>query len=247
MLLEALERAGKTVDYFALDLSISELKRTLAAIPKNKYKHVRCFGLHGTYEDGLEWMKRPESMQRPRCVLSLGSSIGNFTRLEAAAFLKSFADVLGPEGMMMIGLDGCQDASRVYHAYNDREGTTHEFLFNGLCQANELIGKQAFVRDDWRVVGEYDVTAGRHHAFCYPVKDTEIDGVLVKAGERIRIEESYKYSVKQTEWLWKQAGFMEAARYGDPTNQYRMFHPENVEFSKSLALNRLKVAPLCLF
>lgn len=76
ILLQALEFAGKEIDYYALDLSLKELRRTLEQVPK--FEHVRCHGLHGTYDDGLEWLKLPENSSRPKCVMSLGSSIGEF-------------------------------------------------------------------------------------------------------------------------------------------------------------------------
>ena len=74
ILLHALEAARKDVDYYALDLSSKELKRTLEQVPE--FKHVRCHGLLGTYEDGLDWLKLPQNRSRPKCVMSLGSSIG---------------------------------------------------------------------------------------------------------------------------------------------------------------------------
>lgn len=74
LLLEAFERAGKEIDYYALDLSRQELERTLAQLPA--YKHVKSHGLWGTYDDGREWLKRPANIRRQKCVVSLGSSIG---------------------------------------------------------------------------------------------------------------------------------------------------------------------------
>jgi uncharacterized SAM-dependent methyltransferase len=76
LLLQALETAGKEVDYYALDLSLKELERTLAQLPA--YKHVRAHGLLGTYDDGREWLKKPSNSSRQKCILSLGSSIGEF-------------------------------------------------------------------------------------------------------------------------------------------------------------------------
>lgn len=75
ILLEALEADGKEIDYYALDVSLRELKRTLSAVPE--YKHVKCHGLHGTYNDGLAWLKSMGIASRPKCILSLGSSIGD--------------------------------------------------------------------------------------------------------------------------------------------------------------------------
>jgi uncharacterized SAM-dependent methyltransferase len=74
LLLQALEDAAKNVDYYALDLSQQELERTLAQLPP--YKHVRAHGLLGTYDDGQVWLKDPSIASRQKCILSLGSSVG---------------------------------------------------------------------------------------------------------------------------------------------------------------------------
>lgn len=111
ILLQALEALGKSIDYYALDLSHSELERTLSAVPK--FQYVKCHGLHGTYDDGLEWLKRPEVASKSKCVMHLGSSIGNFDRTEASAFLKSFVAVLQDGDSMLIGLDACNDPAKV--------------------------------------------------------------------------------------------------------------------------------------
>jgi uncharacterized SAM-dependent methyltransferase len=74
ILLRALEAAGKEIDYYALDLSPSELKRTLEQVPN--FKYVKCHGLHGTYDDGLDWLKAADHSSRTKVVMFLGSSIG---------------------------------------------------------------------------------------------------------------------------------------------------------------------------
>lgn len=52
ILLDALERAKKDVSYYALDVSYEELHRTLPMISPGRFRHVRLFGLLGTYDDG---------------------------------------------------------------------------------------------------------------------------------------------------------------------------------------------------
>ena len=220
ILLNAIERSGKCVQYYALDLSIAELRRTLLAIPAGAFEHVRCYGLHGTYDDGLEWLKLKENASRPKCVMWLGSSIGNFNRDEAANFLKEVASALHPSDTMLIGVDGCQDGRKIYHAYNDRDGKTHEFVLNGLAHANTLLGKKVFHLEDWKVTGEYDEKAGRHQAFVVPKRNLQVDDIHLAAGERIRIEESYKYSAAQTERLWEDAGLSSGAIYAGQTGEY---------------------------
>ncbi|UKZ72131.1 uncharacterized protein TrAtP1_013069 [Trichoderma atroviride] len=116
LLLQAFEDARKKIDYFALDLSQTELERTLAEVPA--FQFVTCRGLLGTYDDGREWLKQESLLDRPKCIVHLGSSLGNFNREEAAGFLKSFAEGLQPADAMIIGVDSCQNPDKVYHAYN---------------------------------------------------------------------------------------------------------------------------------
>ena len=151
----------------------------------------------------------------------MGSSIGNFNRTEAADFLKGFSDVLRGQDSMLIGIDACQENDKVYHAYNDKQGTTHEFILNGLVHANKLMGKEVFRKDDWKVVGEYDEVAGRHQASYSPVREVLVEGTLIRVGEKIRVEESYKYSLLQSNELWQSAGLMVRARFGNRSDEYR--------------------------
>jgi len=217
----------------------SELERTLADVPT--YKYVKCFGLHGTYDDGLAWMQTPQNAAKPKAILSLGSSIGNFTREEAPAFLAQYMSFLGPRDMLLIGLDACQEPEKVYLAYNDSDGwvmcdvccsslsvqltkhsVTHEFTLNGLKHANRLLDYEAFKSADWEAVGEYDEQGGRHRAFVVPNKDLTIEGVALSKGERIRIEESYKYNSQgQCQELWRASGGFEACRWCNDANYGR--------------------------
>ncbi|KAI9152080.1 Ergothioneine biosynthesis protein 1 [Paramyrothecium foliicola] len=194
LLLQALEDQGKQVDYYALDLSREELERTLAQVPH--FKHVSCHGLLGTYDDGREWLKQPTLAARPKTVMHLGSSIGNFSRDEAADFLAGFADILQPTDSIMMGIDSCNDPEKIFHAYNDKEGLTHRFTLNGLKHANEVLGQDVFNLDDWEAIGEYvfDDEGGRHQAFVSPTREVEVLGSVVQPHERIQIEQSFKYS-----------------------------------------------------
>jgi hypothetical protein len=68
------------------------LNRTLEQVPL--FIHVKCHGLHGTYDDGLDWLKMPENRSRPKCVMSLGSSIGESESISFASSLDYVTQVL---------------------------------------------------------------------------------------------------------------------------------------------------------
>ncbi|GAO19046.1 hypothetical protein UVI_02056430 [Ustilaginoidea virens] len=209
LLLQAFEDARKSINYYALDLSQTELERTLSHVPD--FKHVSCHGLLGTYDDGVAWLKQPALVAVPKCILHLGSSIvvvGNFHRDEAAEFLQSYADILKPTDSMLVGLDSCGNPDKIYHAYNDSQGITHEFILNGLANANHIYNQEVFHVTDWKVIGEYvfDDQGGRHQAFLSPVKEVTVLGSVIKPHERVFIEQSLKYSKIGAENLWTHAG-----------------------------------------
>ncbi|KAL5344885.1 hypothetical protein ACLOAV_010282 [Pseudogymnoascus australis] len=214
ILLNALEAAGKSIHYYALDLSQRELERTLSSMPK--FEHVVCHGLLGTYDDGLAWIRDGCDASWPKCIMSLGSSIGNFQRGEAAEFLKGWADILRPSDSMIIGLDA--------YAYNDSHGITHRFLLNGLENANGILGENVFDTNDWNVIGEYihDKDGGRHQAYYAPKRDITIRGVHIEQGERVQVEQSLKYSQAGSETLWKVAGLKEVGRWKASKEQYNV-------------------------
>ncbi|GAM34851.1 sulfatase [Talaromyces pinophilus] len=232
ILLREFESLQKRVDYYALDLSLEELQRTFAQVSPQSYQYVRFQGLHGTYDDALEWLKNPQNRKRPTCVLSLGSSIGNFGHADAASFLRQYAQLLGPTDSIIIGLDGCKDKDRVYRAYNDSKGITRRFYLNGLAHANQVLGYDAFKPDQWDIDCLYDEVDGCHRAFYVPTQDVTINGISLREGEKIIFEEAYKYDAHEREELWRNAGLINVAALGNSHDNYHlnMLSSANITF-----------------
>lgn len=229
ILLQALEAAKKNVDYFALDLSRPELERTFANIPQNAFKYVRCFGLHGTYDDGKAWLESNEEVRsRPRFILWLGSSIGNFEREEAEDFLKEWRETVirpGTKDRMLIAFDSCNDAARVWLAYNDRQRVTERFIMNGLNNANNILRHKVFDQSDWTYIGEYDVVYDRHQAFYESRRELVLPlpkPVKIEKGEKVRVERSYKFSYAQAVTMFEGAGLVIGTSWGQPGGEYTL-------------------------
>jgi uncharacterized SAM-dependent methyltransferase len=100
--------------------------------------------------------------------------------------------------------------------------TTGRFILNGLVQANEVLGEEVFKLDDWKVIGEYayDGEGGRHQAFYSPKRDILFNDVTFKAGERIQVEQSLKYSPEAVTQLWSDAGLQEVRRWKASSEAY---------------------------
>jgi EasF-like predicted methyltransferase len=207
ILLEALDELGREVDYFALDLSYPELQRTLSLMPPGRFRHVRCFGLLGTYDDGREWLKRPEIRFRPKTVLSLGSTLGSLERAETPAFLSSFCSGHADnKPSFLVGLDGCKQEARVLSAYNDPDGINRIFIKNGLVRANEIMGHDAFDLDLWDVKGVWDAENGSHNQYYFPHSDVDLAGNMISSGRKLLAVKSHKYDAEDRDTLCRRAG-----------------------------------------
>jgi EasF-like predicted methyltransferase len=202
--------------YYALDLDRKELIRSLQGL-NSKYLYVKVAGLLGTYDDGIEQLKR---LTVPKTILWLGSSIANMDREDSAAFLQRFP--MNPGDSWVIGIDRRKDAFKVWRAYNDSQGVTREFELNGLRNANKVLGGEEFKEAEWEYVGEYDAVGGRHQAWFVPLKDVTVCGVEFKEGERILVEQSYKYGKDEVDELWEKAGVVEVGRWSDSSKFYGM-------------------------
>jgi uncharacterized SAM-dependent methyltransferase len=76
------------------------------------------------------------------------------------------------------------------------------------------------------VIGEYvyDGEGGRHQAFYTPTRDIDYKDIHFKAGERIQVEQSLKYSAEEAEQLWKASGLNEVGRWSASSESYSMSH-----------------------
>ncbi|KAA8648164.1 uncharacterized protein ATNIH1004_004047 [Aspergillus tanneri] len=225
VLLDALDSQGRDVDYFALDLSLPELRRTLSLVSTNNFAHVRCFGLLGTYDDGRKWLQRPEQQNRSKVIASLGSTLGSMQRDAAAEFLASFTGQLGGASCpaaFLLGLDGCTDGKRVHSAYNDPAGLNRKFIKNGLVKANHLLGYEAFRLQDWGIVGEWDASKRSHNQYYHALTDTRVGSQAVQARTKVLAVHSLKYDDDDKRALWNRAGVMETERWTSSSGQYHI-------------------------
>ncbi|RAH43476.1 class I SAM-dependent methyltransferase [Aspergillus brunneoviolaceus CBS 621.78] len=226
ILLDALDALGREVDYFALDVSFAELQRTLSMVPPGIFRHVRCFGLLGTYDDGREWLQRSDLRSRPKTILSLGSTLGSFPRADAAGFLASFvhADAgTGSSPSFLVGLDGCKEPARVLAAYNDPEGVNRRFIKHGLERANEILDHEAFALDRWDVEGQWNVENGSHDQFYVSTGEVDLAGKRISAGMRIRAVQSHKYDGDDRMALLGRTGLEEVDAWASRSRYHLLF------------------------
>jgi dimethylhistidine N-methyltransferase len=147
-----------------------------------------------------------------------GSTIGNFQRADAIAFLRMAADKLAGGGLL-IGVDLVKDPVILHAAYNDAAGVTAAFNKNILARANAELG------------ANFELAGFAHHAF-YDPRAQRIEmhlvslarqrvhllgqEILFAEGETTHTEDSHKYTLDGFRALASEAGFTPRAAWTDP-------------------------------
>ena len=139
-----------------------------------------------------------------------GSTIGNFEPDAVIRFLEHCAELLGPDGEMLIGVDLKKDTAILDRAYNDRAGFNAAFNLNLLGRINrELEGNLDLAR--FEHLAFYSAAKGRMELYLKSLADqtASIAGrrFSFAEGERIHTENSYKYAIPDFHALAERAGF----------------------------------------
>lgn len=158
-----------------------------------------------------------------------GSTIGNFTPVEASQLLTQMGVVCGSGGGLLIGVDLQKPQDVLEAAYNDGQGITAAFNLNILARINRELG------------ADFHLNGFVHRAFWNP-DDSRIEMHLVSrafqvvrvggqrfevaAEESILTEYSHKYTIAGFTQLVESAGFVLRSRWTDPRNWFGVFYFE---------------------
>ncbi|CCW19235.1 ABC transporter ATP-binding protein [Sphingobium indicum BiD32] len=192
--------------YVCIDISPVPLA-SAAAVVRARHPDIAVDALCGNYLGELDLP--PRRGLRDMCFFP-GSTIGNFDRDDAQAFLREWSRRLGQGGMMLIGVDLKKEAGLLEDAYDDAQGVTAQFSLNLLHRANRELG------------ADFDTSAFAHRArYVSEPGHVEISLVSLReqmvtvAGRRfqfaqgatIHVENSHKYAIDEFAMLASKAGF----------------------------------------
>lgn len=156
-----------------------------------------------------------------------GSTIGNFTPLEARTLLRRFGTALGHGSGLLIGIDLKKDIDVLHAAYNDSAGVTAAFNLNILERINKELGGD-FDTEQFAHRAVYNPTAGRIEMYLDSrVAQTAHVGdksFRFAAGEAIGTEHSYKFAAAEFEALATSVGYKVRDAWQDPEHYFAVFY-----------------------
>ena len=139
-----------------------------------------------------------------------GSTIGNFRRGEARRFLGLIADLVGPEGGLLIGVDLKKDIDVMTAAYDDSEGVTAAFNKNLLRRMNRELDA-TFDLDAFEHDVRWNEERGCIESHLRSTKNQTVtvagERFSFEKGETIHTEDSHKYTLDGFAELAGETGF----------------------------------------
>jgi dimethylhistidine N-methyltransferase len=194
--------------YVALDISKQHLQESCLDLAA-AYPGLETIAICTDYTQPIALPSIPQLQHKHQVGFFPGSSIGNLEPNEAITFLKNVANLLQPNGSLLIGVDLKKDKSILEPAYDDAKGISANFALNILVRMNRELNAD-FDLEQFTYRAFYN-PIGRIEMYIVSLADqiVQVDGTKIsfKAGETLRTEYSYKYSIEEFQTLARSAGF----------------------------------------
>lgn len=222
ILLDAMPPAAT---YVALDISKQHLYEACCDLVA-LYPDLRAIAICTDYTHPFHLPDHPALRDRQKIGFFPGSTIGNLEPDEAVDFLRAVATILEPQGEFLIGVDLKKDAAILEPAYDDPEGVSAAFALNLLTRINRELGVN-FDLDQFAYRAHYN-PVGRIEMGIVSLADqtVQLDGQTIpfQAGEVLRTEHSYKYTIAEFQALAAQAGFQSKRVWTDSQNLFSVHY-----------------------
>ena len=209
--------------YAPLDISRDYLAQAAEALGR-EYPWLE---VHATCVDFTADFELPFESEKRRVSFFPGSSIGNFERNDAMAFLTRIRSLVGADGGLLIGVDMKKDIRVLNDAYNDKSGVTADFNLNILEHLNREYGAN-FDLGQFRHEAAYDAAQGCIQMFLVSTCDQSVSvaghNFQFAAGEKVHTENSHKYTVDEVLAMAVGAGFSRAKTWLDEDALFGVFY-----------------------
>ena len=218
MLLSALHQPSA---YVLVDLSRAQLLATAAEMA-GAFPDLEVLPVCADYSASFP-LPEPTSTSGRRVLFYPGSTIGNFNRAEAEAFLHRMAERLGPGSVLLLGVDLKKDPAVLHAAYNDAAGITARFNKNLLTRVAHTLNADIAL-DAFAPYAFYEPGEGRIEMHLVSLRDQSwrIAGreISFAVGESIWTESSYKYTRAEVREMASRAGLTALAELTDERDYF---------------------------
>lgn len=205
-------RGGK---FAPVDVSLASLRIARDAV-KRHFSQLEFHGLLGKYQDGIASIEK----SLPTLFIFLGSTVGNLSYSEFAAFFQHLSESMGPDDYLLLGVDRVKDVGILERAYNDSQGITADFILNVFQNVNRILGSD-FERRKMRYHCTYNPVWQQIEMYAISTEDQKIEipslgtSFVWEKQDRILVEISRKFHPDRLEHQLRCFGLTPTAHFTD--------------------------------
>jgi L-histidine N-alpha-methyltransferase len=198
-----------TIRYVPVDISQIAIRKSAGDLRK-LYPDIFIHGLAADFLSQLDDL--PLATDRNKLICFFGSTLGNLSPGQAVHFLCNLRKTMKTGDRLLLGLDMVKDKDILEKAYNDKARVTAAFNRNILSVVNRLAGMD-FNPDDFDHYAFYNDALSRIEMHLVARYDMEIYSpqyhvkLILRRGETIHTENSYKFTPKQIHHFAMNSGF----------------------------------------
>jgi dimethylhistidine N-methyltransferase len=212
--------------YVPLDIS-GDFLRSSAAELAGKFPGLP---IHPVEADFMKPVRLPEEVAEVRKLgFFPGSTIGNMVARTGVDLLRSMRETLGPDALLLIGMDLVKDVAVLEAAYDDEAGVTAEFNLNLARRINRELGG-TIPLDKLRHVARWNDTYARieMHLEATEAIAFEVSGqpFRLAQGETIHTENSHKFDRRSQYVLLLAGGWTPVERWLDAEQRFSLILAE---------------------
>lgn len=214
-----LENLSKVHSYVPVDISNDFLVDVSETLQK-EYPLLDIKPVAADYTQPFELPEVDEQIRR--IAFYPGSTIGNFTKDNAADFITLIADLACMNGGLLIGFDLLKDRETLIAAYDDSKGITAAFNKNILRRINrELDANFKLNAFQHKAVFNEQKSRIEMHLVSLENQEVSISGTKLRfrEGESIHTENSHKYTIESFREL-TEPHFTSVKTWTDKNNRF---------------------------
>lgn len=187
---------------------------------QTEYPELNINPVAADYTQPFELPDKPTETRR--IAYYPGSTIGNFTKEQAADFIALIANLVDENGGLLIGFDLLKDRNKLIAAYDDQKGVTAAFNKNLLHRLNHELDTP-FNIEQFKHKAIFNENKDRIEMHLESLMDQSVDisgnTINFKKGETIHTENSHKYTLQSFRELTKPY-FDTVQTWSDPNNLF---------------------------
>jgi L-histidine N-alpha-methyltransferase len=222
ILLDAMQRQGNLRLYVPFDVSQTEVRRVARELAA---EYPDLF-VHGIVADFVRHLTSiPEG--KPRLVILLGSTIGNYSPGQAVDLLTRLSHTMAQGDFFLLGADLIKEIAVLERAYNDSSGVTAAFNRNILRVVNDIV-EGDFEPDLYDHLARYDSRLDRIEMYLVASEAQQVHlpklalDLEIQQGEGLRTEISCKYDRPKVESMLQASGFELTRWFTDPEKLFAL-------------------------